>query len=320
MFKKFLSSIMAITFIFTVTLSVPAFADENTILREENIVMVKYDTKTRETTRVEIDPNISKRNSSYNTVTEDGMESNGYHPITAEVLPTKVATESARSLAGTWTPITATTVPAYQNTVFITVRNIDGTIRKRGTGFMIGPSTVATAAHVIYNEDLGGFAYTATVHPGRTGEVFPYESADAVNFSVSNEWYNSQDKNFDWGVIELDNNVGDDVGWMGLKKLSSYNKTAIRANGYPGIIVNGETTKIMYRSNGNISDIYTYRFASTNTKAAKGMSGGPVYIKEDENDYKIIGLVRGGTDTTTNFISMTTTVYNVFISYRTIRA
>ncbi len=320
MFKKLLSSALAVIFVFTVTLSVPAFADENTVLREENIVMVKYDTKTRETTRVEIDPNISKRNSSYNTVTEDCMESKGYHPITDELLPTKVATASARSLAGTWTAITTTTVAAYQNTVYIKVKDINDNWY-RGSGFMIGPNAVATAGHLLYDiEDKHGFVVEAKVYPGRTGNTIPYGEVTASTFSVANQYVESENSNYDWGIIELDSNIGYTVGWMEIKtQTSSYNGTAIRTNGYPAE-VDGERTRIMYRSNGTISNTYTYRLKSTNTKSTNGMSGGPLYIKQNDV-YKIIGiLTQGDGVSTTMFIKIDSTVYSVLILYRNITA
>lgn len=322
MFKKLLSSALVIVFIFTVTLSVPVFAAEDSGLREENIVMVKYDTKTRETTKVEIDPNISKRNSAYNTVTEDGMESKGYHPITAEVLPTKVATESARSLQGTWTKITNTNYDAYRSTVFIRAKMPDGKW-VRGTGFMIGPNAVATAGHVIYNtENFGGFTHEVKVYPAKTGDSEPYGPYTTTSYSVANEWADTEDKNYDWGLIELGTNIGYTVGWMALKtQTSSYNDTYMRVNGYPSKNDDGNTTYMLYRSNGKISDTYTYRLKSTNTKAWKGMSGGPTYI-DDNGVYKIFAIITGKVEGTKTayFIKINNTIYDVYMLYRNITA
>ncbi len=320
-FKKLLSSVLVVIFVFTVTLSVPAFADENTVLREKNIVMVKYDTKTRETTKVEIDPNISKRNSAYNTMTEDGAESKGYHPITAEVLPTKVATESARSYQGKTTAITNTNYDAYRSTVFILAKRPNGKW-VRGTGFMIGPNAVATAGHVIYNtEKFGGFTHEVKVYPAKTGDSEPYGPYTTTSYSVANEWADSENDNYDWGLIELGTNIGYTVGWMALKtQTTTYNGTYMRLNGYPGKDPNEEYTEVLYRSNGKINASYTYLLQSTNTIASSGMSGGPVYIEQNDV-YKIIGLHKGRNSSNESYFTrITSTVYNVYMLYRNITA
>ncbi|RIK18768.1 MAG: hypothetical protein DCC52_15630 [Chloroflexi bacterium] len=44
------------------------------------------------------------------------------------------------------------------------------------SGWMIGPDTVATAAHCLYYSGLGGWAQNVMAYPGRDGTLAPFGS------------------------------------------------------------------------------------------------------------------------------------------------
>ena len=191
---------------------------------------------------------------------------------------------------------------------------------------MIGPSAIATAAHVVCNQDYGGdgFATSGTIIPARADSSYPYGSANITGIVVYDAWTDDRDIEFDWAIVELDSNIGDSVGYLGLRyQSSSYNGTSISINGYPNS-VNSTTTRIMYRSDGTISNSYTGLLRSTDTNLIHGMSGSPVYIYSSSSGYTAIAIATGGATTIlgskyNRFVRITQDFYNDMVEYRNIR-
>ncbi|MBQ6714712.1 MAG: trypsin-like serine protease [Clostridia bacterium] len=227
---------------------------------------------------------------------------------------------SQRHLLGSWTAINPATSAPYRTTVYIQCE-LNGTLL-RGTGFMIGPCAVATAAHVIFDIDTDEFVENAVVFPARTNNSTPYGSANASAYMIPTGYSDSgNSNNYDWGIIELESNIGDTVGYMGIAtKTSSYNGTSISLTGYPAT-VSGNTTRVMYRSDGTISNSATYTLSSTNTNTSGGMSGGPVYYNKSGAGYTAIGIISGGNNSGTQnkFARITREVFDLFGTYRDIR-
>lgn len=141
---------------------------------------------------------------------------------------------------------------------------------------------------------------------------------------VYDAWTDDNDAEYDWAIIELNSNIGDSVGWLGLRyQGSSYNNTSISINGYPST-VDGNTTRIMYRSDGTISSSYTRLLRSTDTNLIGGMSGGPVYIYSSSSGYTAIAIATSGVTTSSDskynrFVRITQDVYNDLVEYRSVR-
>lgn len=138
------------------------------------------------------------------------------------------------------------------------------------TGWLIGPRTVATAGHCVFNN--GAWATNVVVTPGRNGLVKPYGSSQAHRlFSVAG-WVNSGNGNYDYGAIQLKKPLGDTVGWFGFRWTSaSLQDTWARISGYPG----DKPFGTQWRHQGYVNN-GTYRlFYSIDT--FNGQSGAPVY-------------------------------------------
>lgn len=234
---------------------------------------------------------------------------------------------SPRYLLGNWTPINPATGGRYRNTVYIEADTANGTIR--GTGFMIGPSAVVTAAHMVYDTGFGGdnFIESGTVFPAHTDSSNPYGSSNIVGIIVYDAWTDDRDIEHDWAIIELDSNIGDNVGWLGLRYQSgSYNGTSISINGYPKYVDidndgDDEITEVMYRSDGTISSSYTRLLRSVDTNTGGGMSGGPIYYYSSSSGYTAIAIHSGSAKTSSgskfnNFVRITKDVYNDLVEYR----
>lgn len=111
----------------------------------------------------------------------------------------------------------------FRSTVYIDATFTDdvtgATVHARSTEFMIGPNAVATAGHCIFMRDYHGenfFVGNATIIPAyNTGtNSTPYGAAHAPRFICGEGWSSSGDDSDDWGIIELDTNIGSKTGWL----------------------------------------------------------------------------------------------------------
>ena len=297
-------------------------ADDNSDIMnstDENIKM-EYDYATQTFTILSSDVRQTEENSA---------RSNNYSKTSAEYVPDTLSSLSPSDISvaadfGDWYTVSDATAGRYRNTVRILARGEDGGTGY-GTGFMIGPAAVATAAHCIYGEDFGDdcIPTSITVIPAPYYEANPSNpsiSATATGFIVNGKWTNDFDPEYDWAIIKLNANIGNNVGWLGLRyQESSYNNTSIRAQGYPAII-NGNFNTVMYYTDGTITSSQTRILRSTNTCTAGGMSGGPVYYYSSNTGYTAIALIKGAapasSPTYNAFTRITEEVYDSFVSYR----
>ena len=221
---------------------------------------------------------------------------------------------------GEWYTVSDTTQRQYRSTVKIEARLSNGGIA-HGSGFLIGPAAVVTAAHCVYNSAFGDdcLAESITIIPAANGNTANYGTANAVSFVVYNEWTDNFNSQYDWAIIRLNNNIGNNTGYLGLASRSSYNQTSITVNGYPGII-NGTGNRRMYYTTGNITGTTQYYLKSNNTCTEGGMSGGPVYTYSSSNGYTALGLLIGASPannpTYNVFIKFTADICNELASYR----
>ena len=119
------------------------------------------------------------------------------------------------------TKITTTTTYLYFAILYIEISWPDGATGLE-TAFMIDDNLAATAGHCVYDASHGGWAESIKVWPGKKGYGIlnnPYGTANATNFHTSIPWTENADSKYDWGLIELDENIGEDTGWFILQKL-----------------------------------------------------------------------------------------------------
>jgi glutamyl endopeptidase len=109
-----------------------------------------------------------------------------------------------------------------------------------GTGWFIGPHTLATAGHVVFIYAPGttrhGWVRSIQVMPGRNGSSLPYGSVTSSDFRSVSGWTGSGDQNYDYGVIRTPTELGNTVGWFGFGVYSDSDLLASTGNisGYPG--------------------------------------------------------------------------------------
>ena len=145
---------------------------------------------------------------------------------------------------------------------------------------MLGPSTIVTAGHCVYNfQDTKTYAYNVTITPALNTDSptpKPFGICRMLRGWVLTPWYNNGDSGYDYGVYDLGCTIGYQTGNPGMKVISgSGNGTYEAAPGYP--VDKGGTT--MWTSGGTIQESQTRLFFFNNDTSA-GMSGGPVWVTE----------------------------------------
>ncbi len=105
-----------------------------------------------------------------------------------------------------------------------------------GTGWLIGARALATAGHCVYMQQEGGWAEFIEVIPAKFGSDAPIGRFRATRFRAVDGWIDRQSRDFDYGVILLDDGKpGDQVGWFTVADESDRDLMHTQANisGYP---------------------------------------------------------------------------------------
>ncbi|MBQ8823740.1 MAG: trypsin-like peptidase domain-containing protein [Ruminococcus sp.] len=141
-----------------------------------------------------------------------------------------------------------------------------------GTGFLEGPNAVVTAGHVIYDKNLNMWCEYAIITPAQDGAgSAPYGNTRSTIIHTSTAWIESGSADQDWGLIETQSDIGNQVGWLGKFWTSgSLDGTSVHVTGYPG-----DKPQTMWRGNGSITKSESARlFYNCDTMGAE--SGAPV--------------------------------------------
>lgn len=104
------------------------------------------------------------------------------------------------------------------------------------SGFLYGPSIVATAGHCVSAGNGGPWANTASIriYAGFDGvQSEKFGSCGATRLYSTRGWVENGDERYDYGAIQLDCHVGDHAGWLGLTPATtSYVGVDIEVRGY----------------------------------------------------------------------------------------
>lgn len=177
-----------------------------------------------------------------------------------------------------------------------------------GTGWLIGPRTVVTAGHCIYNRDSDtgvGWMRMAKykVYAGRSLEQFAGE-AKVVDMATTQQYVEHGLEAYDFGVLYIDSSLGNDdqlgsfeIGIVG----ESTNSMLVSVLGYPG-----DKQKGMYGTmwgDTNLIKSVTNDRLSYAVDTMPGNSGGPVIYWDGQGAAMVVGIHNygGGENATENY-------------------
>lgn len=168
-----------------------------------------------------------------------------------------------------------------------------GKINNGCTGTMVSRNLALTAAHCVIDPDTKQLkSNLTTFYPNYINGSSQYSS------TISYVWWGTTDPdNYradDWAILLLATNLGDQVGWMGIKGNGDDYKTVSLA-GYSDDVRGGETAGVHVGC--QMRGPTTSGFFLHDCHTARGASGGPIFVMEGKEAF-ITGLnvaeYRGG--------------------------
>jgi V8-like Glu-specific endopeptidase len=158
-----------------------------------------------------------------------------------------------------------------------------------GTGWLIGPRTVMTAGHCLYDSRRGGgWAQSIEVIPGMLrGQAKPYGSQLSTDLRTIDKWVNGESEEYDYGAIILPNNqFGNTLGYFGFTNLSNEQLQDLLVNnsGYPG----DKPFGTQWYNGGRITEIKQNKLHYM-LDSKGGQSGSPIW-RNQNNQRLAIGV------------------------------
>lgn len=213
---------------------------------------------------------------------ETGKTDAPYFPSVVSQIP-ETNTNQSRSLIGddNRTRITATTTYPYSAICHLLIHWKDGTTSV-GTAWMFWEDVAITAGHCVYSADNGGWAESIEVRPGANGSSSPYGVVYSTTIHTSTNWIEDSNWEYDYGVIELSDDIGNSTGWFGTSwTIWSLKGTDVTITGYPG-----EYYRQMWTMSGEITKSATRKVYYNAIDTTGGQSGSPIY----DADYYVVGI------------------------------
>ena len=166
----------------------------------------------------------------------------------------------------------------------------------RGTGFLIGPRSLATAGHCVYLHNQGGWARKIEVIPGANGPARPFGAAESTQLRSVAGWVNAKRPESDYGCIVLPQGSfnGRNLGSFGFGAL-----TAAELVAKPAVVAGYHGDKPFAELWGMAGKITTVGPTTVTYPhdTAGGGSGLPVYIKRGDGGRTVVGIHNYGAST-----------------------
>lgn len=158
------------------------------------------------------------------------------------------------------------------------------------SGIVVGRNLVLTSAHVIHDYKSGlGDAQQINFYAGYNYNGSSLDSSSATAYYVSSGWNESEDINYDWAVIELDESMDSNlVSVLPCQAMS--NVQYVMTVGYPATF-HGE----MGAAQGISEGVVFYQdslYMRTTAEGDRGSSGG-AFLDINGGDFIVVGITSG---------------------------
>ena len=228
-------------------------------------------------------------------------------PFDSGVNPNTVIGSDGRTL------VTSVNSNPYNRIACLIIKWTDGTV-SQGTGFMISSKYMLTAAHCVYNTDLGASAKSITAYFGANGATYS-KSVGASSWSWCSSYPSDTSAKNDWGCIELSSEPNRGYFSIGYTTTATLESSTLTICGYPGdkavvsssATVNGKM-RYMYMMSGTPSNVGTY-VIDYKMDTYNGQSGAPVY----NSSYVVYGIHNKGYSTYNQSRRLTSALVNAFV-------
>lgn len=189
------------------------------------------------------------------------------------------------------------------------------------TGTLVGPKHAITAAHCLWYRSAsmnGGGSYLASdwFYAGRVNPS-TYSTKSRVSRKMIHRQYksfNDNEFNWDFGVVELQDNIGYELGWMGIKSSCAETSLDLHVVGYPADKPSG--TMWMAQC-GKTPVSCGYRSIAHTCDTAPGMSGSSMWVRDPvDNEYKIRAVHVAGSSYANRATYIDREVFNNINSWR----
>lgn len=156
------------------------------------------------------------------------------------------------------------------------------------SGTMVGPATMLSAAHCVWDPSQGGWATAVVATPGRSGTGAPFGTATVTRIAALEGYTANAYADQDLAVLDLDQPLGQLTGFFGVDAPSDETLTTIqlRLAGYPAHVADGHTLA----SGAGPVGVIGAEHLEYHMDQHAGMSGGPAWAESSQGRY-IVGVV-----------------------------
>jgi V8-like Glu-specific endopeptidase len=169
-------------------------------------------------------------------------------------------------------PVSAFAYP-YNDVCYIT-DSFGGGVGAQGSGVIIGPHTVLTASHVLWNADLGTAATNVAVSPGYSSGGPSISGPYAIHYFKVADFggkLSASESQYDYAVIDFAADLSS-YGSFGIK--TDYPGGTVHLTGYPASANGAQVDQVGTVSVDSLYSVLDY----VSISSSPGTSGGPVWI------------------------------------------